>query len=173
MEKIEITLAGQTYLVGKLPYGRSKQWREKHGKVVEELLAGLSDFMPLLEQLENIDDWKQLPLPELLGIVVNRFDVVSKLLLDAPDLAFEALCDYSEEIKKDKERIEEEAFDDELVGGFLEVLKIIYPLATMLVDLAGGEATGRAEDETEKKSHSPNGESPASTTSETSNSTNS
>jgi hypothetical protein len=115
---VTVTLAGQSYEIGPLPRKASKAWRDSLGKPITDLVGILSKADTL--ELNNVADLTKLIL------------LAKEYLIDSPDLIFGALCGYSPAIAADRERIEEEAFDYEIMDALVEVLKLAYPFGRLV-----------------------------------------
>lgn len=158
METKKITLAGKEYQLSRLTYTRSRAWREEHGAIVKRLLEALGDIQPLLESglklFEDGKDWKDLDLAEIGRVIFSHAGDVVQLLVEGSDLAMNAICAYSVEIAGDRERIEAEAFDEEILGAFWEVVQMAFPLAGSVRKLVSG---GQQATATSKNLPLPNG----------------
>ena len=71
-------------------------------------------------------------------------------LIGSMDLLLDLLFAYSPELAEDRERIEEEAYDEEALAAFTEVLKLAYPFGELLAMV-----NGRTASKTSPNSHSP------------------
>ncbi len=116
-----VTLAGRDYEVTELRLRDNAAWRK-------QLLALGDDLATLLEApgLEFT--------PGVMAEIVRR---AMRLLAGSPEELLRLLCDYAPEIGADRERIETEAFDSELVAAFGEVLKLAFPFAGLLRNIRG------------------------------------
>ena len=74
---------------------------------------------------------------DVVGLVV----VVKDVLLGGVDMIMDMLFAYSPVLASDRERIENEAYDDEAITAFAEVLKLAYPLELLLTAWNGPSAT--------------------------------
>lgn len=117
MKQIEITLGGKTYTVAELPLRKNAAWRQKVGALVGEV-AGLVEATQI--DLNSTAD--------LIG-VVNQ---VRNVLVQAPDQLTALLFDYSPVLAADRERIEAEVYESELLSAFVEVLKLAFPFGEIL-----------------------------------------
>lgn len=120
---IEVTLAGVTYEVDQLPMGKARQWREA-------LEQPFGDLVAVLEGAQTIE------LTDLgsIGGIVKTF---SGTLLGSIDILMELLFQYAPILADDRERIEAEAYDDEALAAFAEVLKLAYPFGVVLALVSG------------------------------------
>ncbi len=117
MKSVEITLGGQAYQVAELPLRRNAAWRQKVGELVGEV-AGLVEATQI--DLNSTAD--------LVG-VVNQ---IRGVLVSAPDQLTALLFDYSSTLAADRERIEAEVYESELLSAFVEVLKLAFPFGEIL-----------------------------------------
>lgn len=125
---VAVELGGKSYEVAALTYRRSKEWREE--------LSGVFDgLVRVLEGVEGVE------LSDLAG-VGELVDVLRGTVLGAMDTVLELLRAYSPAIEADIERIEEEAFDEEILDAFVEVLKLAYPFGRLGTIVSGLETMG-------------------------------
>lgn len=117
MKQIEIVLGGKAYTVAELPLRKNAAWRQQVGALVGEV-AGLVEATQI--DLNSTAD--------LIG-VVNQ---VRNVLVAAPDQLTALLFDYSPTLAADRERIEAEVYESELLSAFVEVLKLAFPFGEIL-----------------------------------------
>ncbi len=154
MEAKTITLAGKDYELSRLTYSRSRQWRQEHGAIVKRLLGATRQISPLLADGKNL---MELNLADLGRVLLNHAGDLVELFVDGSDLALDAICSYAPEIAADRARIETEAYDEELLGAFWEVVQLAFPLAGSVRRLV---TIGQGAGATSKSSPLPNGEEP-------------
>lgn len=143
MNSVKVALAEKEYEISPLTIGKSRQWRKK-------LNGPFAALVGVLEQAPGIE------LSDLGGIA-SVITTVSDTFTSSPDLVADLLFEYSPELSADRERIEDEGFDEEIMSAFVEVLKLAYPFGE-LRKLIGGN--GQVSRRTSKKSRSPSGASP-------------
>lgn len=113
MRSETITLGGKEYELVELPIRKARtfraQLREPFGKLVD-----------LLERTPNteIDNARQ---------VAQLVRSLSDTLLNSVDIVVELLFDFSEELARDRDYIEENAYGSEVVDAFIAVLGLTYP----------------------------------------------
>lgn len=114
MRTTKVTIAQKTYTIEELPRKRSADWRKK----LQEELSGLVELLEAAPgALENKNP-RGLLLPTT---------VAAQQLLGSIDAAFELLLAYAPHLQRDRERLEEEAFDSEIIDAFMAVLGLAYP----------------------------------------------
>lgn len=118
MRTANITLGRQTYEVAALPIQSARKWREQFQKPFQAISAALGG-------LEKIDLSKG-------SDVAGLLNSLQGIILTAPDAILEMLYAYSPSLADDKERIEREAFDDEVIVALVEVLKLAYPFDSLV-----------------------------------------
>lgn len=64
------------------------------------------------------------------------------------DMLAELVFAYSPELAADRETIEEEAYDSEIMAAFTAVLKLAYPFGSVVETLSGLAALGRTDKQT-------------------------
>ena len=120
-KSVTVTLAGREYVVAELPFRANVEWRKR--------LTGMAEDLTTLLEAPGLEFT-----PATIGAILRQ---VADLLLRAPDMLVEMLYAYSPEIAADAERIGSEAYESELLGAFIEVLKLGYPFGSQLQSLAG------------------------------------
>ena len=120
---------------------RGRIWRARFGETV----------LPLLEQLPGIMDFEFEKPEDLLKLL----PFVQKIVLEALDDVFELLILYSPEMEADREWIEENATERQIVGAFMEVLRLAVPFE---VDNLLGNLTGSKNLQTGSNSPYQNGD---------------
>src|SRR5690348_3858385 len=109
----QVTLGGVTYTLEQLPMKPNKAWRDSLGAPVMALTQLIADAGDL--------ELKAADIQRLIGVVKD-------LLLGSMDLLLEALFRYSPALAADRERIENEAYDDEAMAALGVALTLAYPL---------------------------------------------
>jgi hypothetical protein len=124
-KSVTITLGGQKYEVAEAPMRKNAAWRANLNQLLTEV-GGLMEAAGTVE-LNSVAD--------LIGVVRQIQDVI----LAAPDRLTAMLFDYSPVLAADRTRIEADVYESELIGAFVEVLKLAYPFGDLL-RLANGLA---------------------------------
>jgi len=117
-----VTLGGRSYEIEQLPMRANREWRERLGAPVMQLV----DLLQGLDRLEL----------NAAG-VQSIIGVVKDVLLGSMEICLEAVFAYSPALQADRERIEAEAYDDEAMMALGVVIKFAYPLDRVLVGLRG------------------------------------
>lgn len=66
-----------------------------------------------------------------LGSIADLMDKIGGLLAGSIDTVADMLFDFSPALAEDRERIEAEGYDDEIIAAFVEVLKLLYPFGQL------------------------------------------
>ena len=123
MRTITVTLGGKPYEVTALSIRAARDWREKFQQPFQAMADALGG-------MGNIE----LTSGKSVGDLLN---VLQSILLRSPDTILEMLYAYAPTIHADKERVEKEAFDDEVIAALVEVLKLAYPFGSILSLIPG------------------------------------
>lgn len=123
MNEVIVRLGGQSYTVKALPIRQSKAWRKQLEGPFRELSTALESAGSV--ELTSGGDIARL---------VRSF---SGTLIGSIDLLLDLLFAYSPALAADRERIEAEAFDEEALAAFAEVLKLAYPFGQLLALVNG------------------------------------
>lgn len=122
-KEITVVLGGRNYTVAALPIAQAKVWREALAIPFGTLASVLTSANTV--ELNQLDD---------IAILVTKF---SGVLLGSVDLMLGLLFSYSEALRKDREWIEKNAYDEEALVAFGEVLKLAFPFGVLLEAVTG------------------------------------
>lgn len=126
---VTVELGGQEYEIQALPIRQSQAWRGRLEGPFSELSAALEGAGSI--ELSSGAD------------IARLVRTLSGTLIGSMDMLLDLLFDYSPKLAADRERIETEAYDDEALQAFAEVLKLAYPFGTIW-----GLVNGRTENKT-------------------------
>lgn len=126
MRTVTVQLGGQEYAITPLPMKKAREWRQK----LEQ------PFGAMVKVLETADTIELTNLGSIAGVV----QTFAGTLLGSVDILLNLLFDYAPTLAVDRERIENEAYDEEALAALVEVLKIAYPFGTVL-GLVSGSGT--------------------------------
>jgi len=122
MDRVKVTLGGRDYEIEPLRYKKSQAWRRQ----LSEKIDGIANVFSTVIELE-IDS------AEDIALIVTE---AKSVLLDSMEDVFDLLMEYSPDLKKDREFIEEQAYDQEIVDAFIEVVKLAFPFIEPLRKLS-------------------------------------
>jgi hypothetical protein len=111
---VKVTLGGTEYTIEELKAKANAAWRKRLG----EQLQGVAELMD--SDISDADT-----LRALAGLVMNR-------IMPAVDTMRDMLLDYCPAIRADRKRIEEEAYDSEIMDAFVKVLALAYPFGSAI-----------------------------------------
>jgi hypothetical protein len=121
--QVKVKLGDRDYTIDMLPIGRSKVWRESLALPFGELTQAL--------QTASVVEINQF------GDIAGLVRQLSGTLLGSVDKMLDLLFQYSDTLAQDRAYIEENAFDDEALEAFSEVLKLAYPLGQLVAAVSG------------------------------------
>jgi hypothetical protein len=121
----EVRLGDQTCTVEQLRTRQASGWR----KATWELLEGI------LKPLLTLIDWRSVDTNDA-GAVQALIDSLGPAVLDSIDLVTDTLVAYAPGLKDAIEG----AYDDEIMGAFVEVLKRALPFGELVRALSGAVA---------------------------------
>lgn len=127
MRSATVTLGGVQYTINELPSRRAAQWRQS----MQERLGNIST---LIEAAPETDISSGAALANLVRNVGNT-------LIGSTDTIVTLLFEYAPALAMDRERIEQECYDSELMSAFVEIVKLAYPfgqLANLLARFGSG-----------------------------------
>ena len=123
MQIVTVTLAGKEYQIQPLPIRKARAVRSRISGPVEKAIQAIRG----IPQVELND----------MQAISELLDAAKLILADSLDLCLEIMFEFSPELAADRERIESEAFDDEALTAFVEVVKLLYPFGGLLKQLNG------------------------------------
>jgi hypothetical protein len=137
-KQVTVNLGGREYVISALPIKQSKAWREQLAVPFGTLASALTSANTV--EVNQFAD------------IASLVRSMSGVLLGSVDMLLELMFSYSPDLESDREWIEENAFDEEALAAFAEVLKLAFPFATLL-----DVVTGRTANKTSSNSASRNG----------------
>lgn len=108
-----ITLGDRQYTLKEMPLKPARAWRER-------LREQFSSFITLVEDAPDADISNTKAVGGLLR-------TLSATLLDSVDLALELLLQFSPELERDRDYIENNAVGSQVVDGFLAAVALAFP----------------------------------------------
>jgi hypothetical protein len=126
MRTVTVTLAGKPYELQALPRRQAQAWRAKLGGPFAELEQALGTGLTT-----ELTDGKG---------IADLVATFSGTLLGSVDLLVGLLYDFSPALREDRERIDEEAFDEELLAAFWEAVKLAFPFGGLVSKLQASGA---------------------------------
>lgn len=120
MNSIVVTLAGKEYEVKPLPRMQAKAFRQRLTMEID----GITHVLKLADKADKIE-------LTALSNIADMIDKVGGKLAGSVDLIADLLFDFSPELSNDRERIEAEGYDDEIIIAFMEALKLLYPFGQL------------------------------------------
>lgn len=130
MRNTLVTLGGVQYTVNELPSRRAAAWRES-------MRAKLGDVANLISAAPETDISSS-------AALANLVRSLGGTIIGSTDTIIELLFAYAPALAADRERIEAECYDSELLSAFVEVVKLAYPfgqLAGLLARFGNGAAS--------------------------------
>jgi hypothetical protein len=124
---VEVTLGGQAYMIEELKVRQNAAWR----KQLSAPFADLADLLAKAPRLE-LDA----------GEAASLLKLVKRVLAESIATVQELLFAYAPALAADRERIEAEAYDSEILEAFTRVLGLAYPFGLLLEKVAGVSASG-------------------------------
>lgn len=117
METRTINLGGKRYKIRELPRRDNSRWRARLRENLE----------PVVRFVEEIPTLELRTGQEAAGILRSLLAGVD----GAMDQALDALLAYSPDLEADRERLEAEAHDSEIMSAFVEVLGLAFPFGSL------------------------------------------
>ena len=130
MKFIKLTIGEKTYTVNELPRKKNAAWRE----AFQNEFVEIASFIQGLAGIEVSSG----------EVIANIVEQVAVQVNGAVDRMADLLISYSPEMTADRDYIEEEAYDSQILDGFTAVLGLAYPFGSLMKQLQTLAATGRS-----------------------------
>ena len=130
MRNALVTLGGMQYTINELPSRKAAQWRES----MQEKLGDVANLISAAPETDISSG----------AALSNLVRSVGSTIIGSTDTIIELLFAYAPVLVADRERIEAECYDSELLSAFVEVVKLAYPfgqLAGLLARFGNGAAS--------------------------------
>ena len=136
--------------------GVNGTWRKKLRessvmRVLESLDGFLDDLVSAVNSVPDGGSLSDIDLGKVLG-VARVLPATVNALANSTDEIAALLFEYEPKLKTDKKWLEQNAYDDEIVTAFIEVLKLTFPIMALW-----GMVTGSRVQQTHGNSPSANG----------------
>jgi len=125
----------ETIIIGEKTYVVREAKRKANAKWRQRFQAEFTDVAALIEGLPKTDLTAQ-----ALGGLLHQ--IIAKVGGSVDTLA-ELVFAYSPELAADRETIEEEAYDSEIMAAFTAVMKLAYPFGSVIQTVNGLVALGQ------------------------------
>lgn len=131
----KVKLGGREYILSEKVMGVSRAWREKLResdvmKVFSSLDEALASLVNAVNGLGSNAGEGQVTLTAGLNIATVA-PVIVRGLVNSIDEVIDLLFDYSPELKADEEWLLDNAYDEEAINAFIEVLKLNFPISAL------------------------------------------
>ena len=149
MKSIQVTVAKRDYTVFSLPIKKNRAWRK-------QFEAPIQDAANLMSEIGSYADKEFEDTGQMIGqigkAISGTLPTVIDHLVRSADTITQAVFDYSPAMKKDKKRIEEKGYDEEIVSCFLAILSLAFPFGQAIRGLMnlGKEEKGEKDEKDEK-----------------------
>lgn len=137
-KQTKVNLGGREYIVTEKTMGVTLKWREQlRQSSVMQLFESLDGALAqLVSAVEGKGEGGNLNL--IAGInLATVAPAIMRGLANSVDDVIELLFDYSPELAADREWLNDNAYDEEAIAAFIEVLKLNFPIMA-LWGLVGG-----------------------------------
>jgi len=129
MQSITINLAGRQYDIEKKPIRANREWRKNFDEPIGKILGAAKAIKKLTgEEWDNPQ--------QMMGAVAialaSHVDELTEVLLGSVDTITEAVFAYSPTLASEREFIEANGYDDEMVRAFLEVAQLAFPFSSVI-----------------------------------------
>ena len=130
MRSTVLTLGSKEYTVNELASRKAAAWRQ----IMQDKLGNVAEMIASAPETDITSG------SAISGLVRS----IGSTVIGSTDTIIELLFLYSPELSSDRERINDECYDSELIAAFVEVVKLAYPfgqLANLVARLGSGVAT--------------------------------
>lgn len=140
-------LGGKEYTISPRPIKATREWKEQAEPIIDELMKMIANLPTSTGDLTALatggtgsggGGLMSTSVADMLPILM---DVKTKLLY-ATDTVLELVCSYSPVLAADREWIEDNAYEAEIVYVFGHILKLVFPLESLKRAFRGEPTTG-------------------------------
>lgn len=118
MQTKTLTLGGREFVIEELPLRANVEWRRAFESKLEPLLGLFAGLDKL--QIETAAD------------LSNVITSLREIVLRSPEMLAELLFDYSPALRAERQWIEQNVYESELLAGVTEVLALAYPFGAVI-----------------------------------------
>ncbi len=130
-KQTEITMGGRPYVAREQPMGETRKWRLRLRE------SGVMRAMQTLD-MDQADSLKGHDAQTLMAYSMMRMlPSVSDGLANSVDEVIDLLFAYVPELRADEEWLLENAYDEEAIVAFIEVLKLNFPISALWETVSG------------------------------------
>lgn len=148
MQTKTIELGGQAFTLTELPLRKNAEWRKLFETKLEPLFSIVADFKKI--EIDNADDLQRI------------ISLLKDVVLKSPETLAELVFAYSLVLQEQREWIDANVYESELLSAVTEVLLLAYPFGSivkLVTNLSG--AAAKLGSPTLTNSVSPSGPQPA------------
>ena len=124
MKTIEVTVAERDYIITPLPIRKNREWRKQFDEPINDAANLLTEIGSYADT--EFEDGKAM-VGQIGKAISGSLSPIIHHLLGSADTITEAVFDYSPAMQEDREYIEENGFDTEIVAAFLAILSLAFP----------------------------------------------
>lgn len=132
--EISYTLGGRAYTSKDKPFGEKMKWRKRleESRVVRIFKSIDAAMIQIVKVGDNINEngWNNVDLNQVIG-VAQVLPVLVDGLLNSVDEIIELLFAYDGKLQADRKWLEANAYDEEVIDAFIEVLKLHFPITAL------------------------------------------
>lgn len=134
-KQVQVTLGGRQYAIKEKPSGQNQAWRAKLRatsvmRVFESMDSFVTDLMTTVSSVPEGGKLSDIDLGKALG-VTRALPVMVTGLANSIDDVKELLFDYDTKLQTDRKWLDANAYDEEYILAFLEVLKLTFPIMAL------------------------------------------
>ena len=139
MRSASVTLGEREYKIVELRSRDNSAWRKEFRETLAPVLEllGIAATTELPTSMAEAQESKNNLAP-----VFSALQRVAGVMLESIDDVKDMVFSYSPALRKDRERIEENAFDSELVEAFTSILGLAFPFGALAAGLRRFTASG-------------------------------
>ena len=142
-KEITYVLGGRIYTSKDKPFGEKMKWRKRldESRVMRIFKTIDAAMIQIVKVGDGISEggWSSVPLNEVIG-VAQVLPVLMDGLLNSVDEIIELLFAYDGKLQTDRKWLEANAYDEEVINAFIEVLKLHFPITAFWGLVSGSRA---------------------------------
>jgi hypothetical protein len=137
MRSIVVTLGEKPYTVTQLPLRQNAAWQRKVAENAKPLLAAMPSLLsalgPVIQQTGN--GWLSALNDQTMPALLDSGSGVLLGVIDAMPVMLDLLYEFDPALNLDKQHIEDEATEEEVIAAFVDIVKMSFPFGSRLGDL--------------------------------------
>lgn len=130
---VEVQMGDRTFRIDRLKTRASDEWRDKLGAsgLWAKVLEGIKQVLPVVRNGENVQ------MSEIADLLPQVLPTIQEMLLGGMREMRGLLFNYAASLRDEEEWVLNNAYDEQIVAAFVEVVQLAFPFGRVLSYLSG------------------------------------